>query len=76
MMPTIIRSGSVGAFTTFSRFVGLAAPFVPLLAIFSQILPLLVFGVFAFMAGMLAIFLPETLGRKLPDTIQDAEDIG
>jgi fluoride ion exporter CrcB/FEX len=76
MMPTVIRSGAVGTFSTFSRFGALSAPFVPLLSFIVSYLPLLVFGVFAFISGILAIFLPETLGRKLPDTIKEAEEIG
>lgn len=75
MVPTIIRSGSVGAFSTFSRFGALLAPFVPLLRNIFEFLPLLIFGVFAFTAGILATFLPETLGKKLPDTVEEAENI-
>lgn len=76
MIPTLMRSGGVGAFSTFSRFGALLAPFVPLLRILFEFLPLLIFGVVAFTAGILAKFLPETLGRKLPDTIEEAESIG
>ena len=75
VMPTIIRSGGVGAFSTFSRFGALLAPFVPLLKFIFDFLPLLIFGVFAFIAGVLSIFLPETLGKKLPDTFEEAEEI-
>jgi OCT family organic cation transporter-like MFS transporter 4/5 len=76
MMPTLIRSGTVGTFSTLARFYSLVAPFVPLLAKFHAFLPLLVFGGFAFTAGILALLLPETLGIKLPDTIAQAENIG
>lgn len=76
MLPTLIRSGGVGTFSTFSRFGALLAPFVPLLKFIFNFLPLLLFGVVAFTAGLLASTLPETLGMKLPDSIEEAENIG
>lgn len=76
MLPTLIRSGGVGAFSTFSRFGALLAPFVPLLKIIFDFLPLLLFGVVAFSAGLLSWLLPETLGIKLPNSIEEAENIG
>lgn len=76
MLPTLIRSGGVGMFSTFSRFGALLAPFVPLLKFIYDFLPLLLFGIVAFISGLLASFLPETLGIKLPDTIEEAENIG
>ena len=39
-------------------------------------LPSVIFGVFGVLSGVLTFLLPETLNRKLPDTIQDAEEIG
>lgn len=76
MLPTLLRSGGVGVFSTFSRFGALLAPFVPLLKRISHILPLFVFGSVAFVAGIFAVLLPETMGTKLPDTIAEAENIG
>lgn len=76
MFPTLIRSSVVGTFSTLARFFSIVAPFVPLLQKFYQFLPLFVFGSSAFISGILALLLPETLGIKLPDTIKDAEDIG
>ena len=34
-----------------------------------------VFGAFALSAGVLALFLPETRNAKIPDSIEDAEQI-
>ena len=34
--------------------------------------PVFIMGVVATLAGFLAIFFPETLGEKLPETIEDA----
>lgn len=76
MLPTLIRSGGVGTFSTFSRFGALLAPFVPLLKRYYDFLPLMVYGAFAFISGILAMTLPETLGANLPDTIEEAENMG
>ena len=39
-------------------------------------LPLLVFGVFCVIAGLLIFLLPETAGKELPGTIQDGIEFG
>jgi len=39
-------------------------------------LPSLVFGVLSTVSGLLYVFLPETLGQVLPDTIEQAERFG
>ena len=43
---------------------------------FGKTLPLVIFGTFALLAALLALILPETLNRSLPDSIKDAEDFG
>lgn len=37
-----------------------------------RVLPMSVFGVSAVVVGLMSITLPETLNRKLPETIEDA----
>ena len=39
-------------------------------------MPLVIFGALSFVAGLLSIVLPETLGFRLPDTINDAKQFG
>lgn len=38
-------------------------------------LPLLIFGVSALSSGMLVLLLPETLNTRLPDTVEEAEQL-
>lgn len=52
------------------------APEVPLLARYYDSLPLLIFGGMATAAGLAALILPETLNTKLPDTVEEAENLG
>lgn len=43
---------------------------------FGTALPLIIFGGLSVVAGVLSLFLPETMGRILPETIDDAENFG
>ena len=43
---------------------------------FGVALPSLVFGVLSVLAGIFALFLPETLNKKLPETVADAKNFG
>ena len=53
--------------------------FTPILLTLADIwvpLPYIVFGLLEIIAGAFAIFLPETLGAKLPDTLEEGEAFG
>jgi hypothetical protein len=39
-------------------------------------LPLILFGGIALFSGLLALYFPETHHAKLPDTVEEAENIG
>ena len=67
----------MGSCAFWTRVGGVIAPQLLFLDKFgSKGLPLVLFGVVVLVGGLLTIMLPETLGRKLPDTIEDAENFG
>ncbi|XP_069690686.1 organic cation transporter protein [Periplaneta americana] len=75
LYPTVMRSIGVGTSSTVARVGAMVAPFAPLLGIYMQALPLLLFGIVSFIAGVLALFFPETLGTRLPDTVEELENL-
>lgn len=78
LFPTVLRNSAMGMFSTCGRIGAVLAPYIADLGHFiggniGRALPLLLFGLTAIVAGALSQILPETKGRKLPDTIKDAE---
>lgn len=42
----------------------------------AELLPFVTFGAISLIAAILVLFLPETLHQDLPDTIEEAKNIG
>ena len=59
----------MGFAVVFSRVGTMLAPYILLLGHFSPV----IFGVSALISGVCALLLPETLGKQMPETLQDAE---
>ena len=68
LYPTELRGSAVGLASTFGRLGGIIAP---LLAGIEGLLPYVIMGGSALAGGLLAIFLPETLGTTLPINMDD-----
>uniref|UniRef100_A0A3Q4BFK8 Major facilitator superfamily (MFS) profile domain-containing protein n=1 Tax=Mola mola TaxID=94237 RepID=A0A3Q4BFK8_MOLML len=68
--PTVIRNTATGTCTTFSRMGGCIAPFLLKLSAYVAYLPYITLGTLALGSAFGALFLPETLGKPLPQTIQ------
>ena len=80
LYPTTLRSVGVGACSVFARVGGMCAPHaVTWIASVSAegaaaVAPVALFGAAALSAGAaVAAALPETAGKKLPDTVREVE---
>lgn len=76
LYPTIIRSLAVGSGSMMCRVGSVVAPFCVYLADVWQYLPQLIVGILAFVIGVLTFLLPETLGKPLTSTLEEAEALG
>ncbi|XP_008400067.1 solute carrier family 22 member 6 isoform X2 [Poecilia reticulata] len=72
--PTVIRQTGMGFVSTMARIGSMAAPAVLILDEVFPALPSVVYGGAAVLASGFACFLPETLNKPLPDTIEDVEE--
>merc|ERR550517_2290085 len=74
LFPTEVRTSGIGSCSFVGRFGGMVAPWVEMLGkLYHPNIPSIIFGSTAVLAGLLAILLPETEGRELPYTLEEAE---
>lgn len=74
--PTVIRSIGVGACSTCARIGGILSPYINYSSTLWSPLPVVMFGSGSLIAGLSAFLLPETLGQKLLESIEDGEQFG
>lgn len=74
LYPTIIRQNGMGLMSSMARVGAMVAPMVRLTGDYIPWLPGLIYGGAPILSGVATMFLPETLGTPLPDTIQDVEE--
>uniref|UniRef100_A0A8B9TUR2 Solute carrier family 22 member 2 n=1 Tax=Anas platyrhynchos TaxID=8839 RepID=A0A8B9TUR2_ANAPL len=76
LYPTFLRNLGVLACSSMCDLGGIITPFI--VYRFAELwheLPLVVFAVIAFIGGGLVLLLPETKGKTLPETLEDAENM-
>ncbi|XP_026318853.1 organic cation transporter protein-like isoform X2 [Hyposmocoma kahamanoa] len=73
LFPTIVRNSGVGLSSTVARIGSMVAPFVATLGQSTPWLPPLAFGIIPLVGAGLCIILPDTRGKKLPDTLEEGE---
>ncbi|XP_043861338.1 solute carrier family 22 member 16 [Dromiciops gliroides] len=74
LYPTFIRSLAVGSGSMMCRVGSVIAPFCVYLTSVWIFMPQLLVGIMAFLTGMLTLMLPETLGKPLTNTWEEAEE--
>ncbi|XP_013411039.1 organic cation transporter protein isoform X2 [Lingula anatina] len=79
LYPTVLRNSLMGFSSTFARVGGMLAPVIANMVTFPGAIgrsaALIVFGAATVFVALLSILLPETAGRELPETIDDAEKV-
>lgn len=73
LFPTVVRNSGVGLSSTVARIGSMVAPFVATLSQSTPWLPPLAFGIIPLIGAGLCIILPDTRGKKLPDTLEEGE---
>uniref|UniRef100_A0A336K3J5 CSON009535 protein n=1 Tax=Culicoides sonorensis TaxID=179676 RepID=A0A336K3J5_CULSO len=73
LIPTVVRGQGVTFIHIMGFVAAIFAPFVVYLKNFATVLPLIVVGVLGLIGGSLCLFLPETLNRELPQSLDDGE---
>jgi len=77
IFPTVIRNTGIGSCSSMARVGSVLAPIIGReLAKINRDLTIVIFAIVSLVAGLLTLFLPETLGRNLPDSLEEGEAFG
>ncbi|XP_033496401.1 organic cation/carnitine transporter 2-like [Epinephelus lanceolatus] len=69
--PTVLRNTATGTCSSVSRVVICIMPFILKLSVYFKYLPYIILGTLSVVSAFAALFLPESFGRPLPQTIQE-----
>ncbi|KAM5217296.1 organic cation/carnitine transporter 2 isoform 1-T1 [Hipposideros larvatus] len=69
LYPTVVRNMGVGVSSTASRLGSILAPYFIYLGAYDRFLPYILMGSLTILTAILTLFLPESFGTPLPDTI-------
>merc|ERR1719225_1184804 len=75
LMPTTVRAAGVGSSSLVSKVGGTLSTTVAALADIHPAIPTIIFAAMAITSGGITIFVPETKGKKMPETFDDIEKV-
>ena len=76
MFPTSVRQSGIGFATLISQAISIGGPYVIFLGATDLKLPYLIMFLVCAAGALAVILLPETLGAKLPETLEEASQFG
>ncbi|XP_006156612.1 solute carrier family 22 member 8 [Tupaia chinensis] len=74
LYPTVIRQRGMGIGNVWARIGSMISPLVKITSEVKPFLPNAIYGTVTLLAASAAFFLPETLNRPLPETVEDMEN--
>ncbi|XP_068187605.1 solute carrier family 22 member 4-like [Antennarius striatus] len=72
--PTVLRNVGMGMCSSAARIGSITAPYVIYLGTYNKVLPYVVMGSITLASSVVNYFLPETLNRDLPETVEQMQD--
>ncbi|KAI4893739.1 hypothetical protein NFI96_026668 [Prochilodus magdalenae] len=75
LFPTVVRNVAMGTCSMSARVGSIISPFIIYLGNHYRYLPYLLIGIWAVLASVLCLFLPETSGKVLPETISQMQRV-
>lgn len=76
LLPTVVRGQGLAVIHIMGYVATIIVPFIVYLANINVAIPLIILGILGIFGGVLSLFLPESMGKEMPQTIQDGEDYG
>lgn len=76
IFPTVVRNIGMGTTSMAARAGTMVAPFIASLSQTSHVLSPIIFGAAMIIGAVLMLFLPDTHGILLPETLEDGENFG
>lgn len=76
LFPTVLRNTALGVGSMCARLSGALTPLIMLLDSLNVKVPAIIFGLVALVSGFLVLYLPETMNKPIPETLEDGENFG
>uniref|UniRef100_A0A3Q1IHQ2 Major facilitator superfamily (MFS) profile domain-containing protein n=2 Tax=Anabas testudineus TaxID=64144 RepID=A0A3Q1IHQ2_ANATE len=72
--PTVLRNVGMGLCSSAARIGSITAPYVIYLGTYNKVLPYVLMGSLTIAASVVNFFLPETLNKDLPETVEQMQE--